>query len=77
MMQRKMSREHAVMAYVLNDHFRYSQAAIAQLMKVTQSTVSNAIRDVKYWRTVENLQAELYDAKQKLLALGYHEDNPF
>lgn len=75
-MQRKMSREHAIMAYVLNDHFRYSQAAIAQLMKVSQSTISNAIREVSYWRTIQNLQQELQEAHQQLIALGIQEPPP-
>lgn len=72
-MKQKMTDKHKLMAYLLNKEMGYSMTAIAQLMKVAQSTISLSIKEVEFRKTISNLETELYEAKQALLKLGYAE----
>jgi predicted transcriptional regulator len=68
-MKRKLSEKKKMMAYVLStdSEFEYSQKKISNLMDVSQSTVSNAIKDVKHLKEVYDLKNELAMAKSKLV----------
>ncbi len=69
-MKRLMTEKHQLMAYVLNKIFHYTMSDIANLMKVSQSTISNAIRDVEYRRTIQDLQDELDRTQNELIRRG-------
>lgn len=69
-MQLKMTREHKLMAYLLNKQFNYTMTAISQLMQVSQSTISTSVREVEYWHTIQDLTNELAQVNQLLLAQG-------
>lgn len=60
----KMKDTHKFMAYVLYTHpdFQYSQGDIGKLMRVSQPTISQAIKEVEFRRTIENLEKELNNA---------------
>lgn len=68
----KMTERHKAMAYVLNREFGYSMVDIGKLMKVSQSTISSAIKDFEYQRLIKNLEEELRNARIELKALGYN-----
>lgn len=68
-----MTERHKLMAYVLNKEFGYSMTDIAKLMKVSQGTISNAIKDITYKKTIMDLTNELEKAKQEAYRLGYEE----
>lgn len=68
----KMTERHKAMAYVLNREFGYPMTAIATLMGVAQSTISNAIKDFEYQRLIRNLEQELNNARIELNKLGYN-----
>lgn len=72
-MKQKMTDKHKLMAYLLNKEMGYSMTSIAQLMQVTQATISTSIKEVVFRRRISNLENELYEAKKSLLALGYSE----
>lgn len=59
----KMSDKHKFMAYILNKEMGYTQKAIAQLMRVSQSTVANMCKEVSYRVTISNLERELQEAR--------------
>lgn len=67
----KMTERHKAMAYVLNREFGYPMTRIANLMKVSQSTISSAIKDFEYQKVIRNLEQELQNAREELNALGY------
>lgn len=67
----KMTKKHKVMAYILNTDMGYTQTAISDLMKVAQSTVQRAVKDITYEQTIHDLSQELNVAKQELHKLGY------
>lgn len=69
-MQTKMTQKHKLMAYVLNVEFGYTMTAIAKLMGVAQSTISTAIKDVNYMRTISNLENALCEARSLLIEQG-------
>lgn len=83
-MKQKMTDKHKFAAFVLNtdEDFGYSMTDIARLMKVSQSTISNSIKEVKYRQTISDLQKELEMAKAEIrkeipvtevpLLPGYH-----
>ena len=48
--------QHMAVAYLLNEELHYNQADIAKLMRVSQGTISNMIRDFKYQMQLQNLQ---------------------
>lgn len=52
----KMSERHKMIAYVLNKEFECRQSEIAQLMKVSQSTIANAIKEVSFRLTIQGLE---------------------
>lgn len=67
-MQAKLTDLEKRMAYVLNKdiNFGYSMSSIGKLMGVSQSTISNAIKQVDYLRQITNLEMELEEAKRQL-----------
>jgi hypothetical protein len=67
----KLTPKHKTMAYILWYEFGYSMADIGNLMRVSQSTISNAIKQVEYERRLHNLENELNSAKEELKSLGY------
>ena len=71
MAAKKISEKHQAMAYVLNKEFNYSMSKIGELMGVSQSTISNGIKDFKYRLKIENLENELIDARRFLVNQGY------
>ena len=72
MARAKMNAKRKLMAYILNtdEDFQNTQTEIATLLHVTQSTVSNAIKDARHMIEVRGLKEELANAKQQLLAAG-------
>lgn len=73
----KLSNRKKLMAWVLNrdEDFGYSQRKIANLMDVSQSTISHAVEKVEHWKQVEDLTQQLEDARARLAALGYEPDD--
>lgn len=69
-MQTKMTDKHKLMAWILNKEFKYTMVGIAQLMHVSQSTISLAVKEVEYWRTIKNLNDELSEARQIIANYG-------
>lgn len=59
-----------MMAYVLNKEFGYTMQKIAALMDVSQSTISNAVREVTYMIQIRNLQSELAEVRRQLAQNG-------
>ncbi len=57
----KMSKRKKYLAYILHvdDEFGYRQKKIADLMNVSQSTISSAVKEMRY-------EAEIYGLKQEL-----------
>ena len=72
----KMTDRHKVMAYVLNKEFCYRQSAIAQLMQVDQSTIANAVKEVSFRLTIQNLEKELQEARYQLEQQGILPEKP-
>lgn len=48
----KMTDKHKMMAYILNKEMDYTQAAIAKLMQVSQSTVANMCKEIAFRVTI-------------------------
>lgn len=67
-MKKKLSDKKMMMAYVLNKDpdFDCSMNKIGKLFNVSQSTISNAIKEVKYQRTIYDLSKQLKDAKNEI-----------
>jgi predicted transcriptional regulator len=65
-MKTKLTKKHKVSAYVLNKELGYSQEDIANLMKVNQSSVSNAVKEIRYEKEIYDLKAELEEARTEL-----------
>ena len=63
-----MTDKHKFMSYVLNndEDLNVSTTKIAEMFAVSQSTVSNAIKDVRYELKIKNLEKELSMAKKEL-----------
>lgn len=72
----KMTDRHKVMAYVLNKEFGYRQSAIAQLMQVAQSTIANAVKEVSFRLTIQDLERELQEARCQLEQQGILPEKP-
>lgn len=70
-MKSKMTPKHKLMAYVLNREYGYSMKKIGELMNVAQSTISKAVNEAEYWVKINNLQQELYAARQELIENGF------
>ncbi len=69
-MTKVMTRDHMLMAYVLHKKFGYTMIKIANLMNVSQSTISTSIEKVGYWVTIENLKKELEETQRKIIEHG-------
>lgn len=63
---------HKLIAVVLHDEFGYSQVAIANLMKVSPSTISSWISLGRLMIQNEALRRELLCIKDELTRLGYN-----
>lgn len=76
-MKAKLTEQEKFLAYVLNKHmnFQYTMARIGLLMNVSQSTISNAIKEVEYLRVIRNLEQELMLATQ-LAQENFEQKNP-
>lgn len=74
-MQTKMTQEHKLMAWVLNKEFYYTMTSIASLMKVSQSTISMAVKEVEYWKTINDLSNELAEARATISQYGLPYNN--
>ncbi len=71
-MHKIMTRDHKLMAYVLNKKFNYQMKKIADLMNVSQSTISTAIKEVEWMNKINDLTKEL-EATKKMIASNYPE----
>ena len=63
-MSRKLDLRHAAVAYLLNKELGYNQSEIGKLMKTSQGTISNMIKEFEYESKINNLQKELSEARQ-------------
>ena len=72
----KMSDKHKMMAYVLNKEMGYTQAAIAKLMQVSQSTVANMCKEISFRITINNLENELHEARVLIQQQGLIANEP-
>lgn len=66
-MGKKLSTKHSAIAFVLNvlnSEMGYTQKEIATLMKVSQSTISNMIKEFEYQKQIYDLQQELNNARE-------------
>ena len=72
----KMSDRHKLMAFVLHKEFGYRQGAIGQLMQVSQSTIANAVKEVSFRMTIQNLERELQETRYLLQEQGIHPEIP-
>lgn len=77
-MKSKLNARQKFMVYVLNtdDDFNKSQTDIAKFMNISQSTVSNAIRDTRHLLELKELKSELNEAKQLLIEYGVNTNPP-
>ncbi len=68
-MRRALTEKQRRMAYLLNKDpdFDYSMSDIGQLMKVSQPTISNAVREVAIAREIHGYKKELLETKKELL----------
>ena len=72
----KMSDRHKLMAFVLHKEFGYRQGAIGQLMQVSQSTIANAVKEVSFRMTIQNLERELQETRYLLQEQGIRPEIP-
>ncbi|MFR8734596.1 MAG: hypothetical protein ACLVE5_13880 [Clostridium perfringens] len=65
-MKAKLSGRKKLVAYLLNkdEEFKCSMESIGNLFNVSQSTISNAIKEVEHQKQIYNLNEELRNAKQ-------------
>lgn len=63
-MGKKLSTKYFAIAFVLNSEMGYTQKEIATLMKVSQSTISNMIKEFEYQKQIYDLQQELNNARE-------------
>ncbi|MDR0434730.1 MAG: hypothetical protein LBH21_06670 [Gracilibacteraceae bacterium] len=70
-MREKMTREHKLTAYVLNKRFGCRMVDIAKLLRVSLTTVSTSIKEVKYWMMGEDLAEELARAQMFIEGQGF------
>ena len=76
----KMSKKKKYLAYILHvdDGFGYKQKKIADLTDVSQSTISSAVKEMRYVAEIHGLKRELEEqAREKariLVAAGNIED---
>lgn len=62
----KMTDKKKAIAYVLNKEHDISMDRIAKMFGVSQSTISNAIKDFEYQRTIINLEDRLTAARTSI-----------
>lgn len=74
-MRAKGEEKHKVMAYLLNVEFGYTMTAIAQLMQVTQPTISNWIKEAGMQIRINALTQELAEARNEIARLGLTPQN--
>lgn len=74
-MKKKLNDKQKLVAYVLNKDpdMGYSMSKIGSLMNVSQSTISNTIKDVSYAKKIHDLESELTEAKK--LATEFEEEH--
>ena len=74
-MEKKMNDKQKLMAYVLstdvdlNSNKNITQKEIGNIIGVSQPTVAQCIKEVKYWVTIKELQQELSDAKNEIIQM--------
>ena len=61
---KKIINKTLSIAFVLNSEMGYTQKEIATLMKVSQSTISNMIKEFEYQKQIYDLQQELNNARE-------------
>lgn len=74
-MRKLLTDKHGAMAYVLNKEMGYTMSKIADLMDVSQPTISNLIKDFTYKMTIRNLEQDLLDARIALQQQGISTDS--
>ena len=72
----KMTDKHKFLVYILYKEFGYKQTDIANLMKISQSTVANAYKEVCFRITIQNLEHELQEARNIISAQGLLPQSP-
>ena len=68
MMPRKLTIQHSAIAYILNKEMGYTQKAISILMKTSQPTISNMIKEFELKQQINNLKKELDEARSIIKA---------
>ena len=74
-MKQKMSEKHKLMAYVLSTdadlhiNKNVTQSEIANILGVSQSTVAQSIKEVKFRRRIDELEKELSQVKKEVIKL--------
>ena len=65
----KMSKKKKYLAYILHvdDEFGYRQKKIADLMDVSQSTISSAVKEMRYEAEIHGLKQEQAREKARIL----------
>jgi predicted transcriptional regulator len=74
----KMTPKHKLMAYVLtrDPDFAYTQGKVAELFGVSQSRISESVKEIEYQRQISLLENELAQTRQELANLGYLSSAP-
>lgn len=78
-MKAKLNQKQKLMAYILNkddDCGNIAMEKIGIIFNTSQSTISNAIKDISHQLEVNNLQKELSDAKEILRQHGLVSTEP-
>lgn len=71
-----MTQQHKVLAYILNTENHYTQTKIASLMQVSQSTVANMLKDIKYQIAIDDLEDDLQRARDIIEENGLKAKKP-
>lgn len=68
-MRSKLNDKQKMMAYILNrdEDMRYSQRKIGDLMGVSSSTISNAVKEMEYRKTIQSLENELQETRAMMI----------
>lgn len=76
-MKKKMSDKKKLMAYVLNkdDDFDCSMTKIADLLGVSQSTVSTSVKEIGLKKRIMDLETELRETKKILINENFQNEN--
>lgn len=67
-MRRALNDRQRLMAYLLNKDpdFNYPTRKIAELFGVSQSTISNAVKEVQMARKIQDLEQQLAEVKAQV-----------